>query len=143
VAGPSNTDRRRLKRKRWHILLRENWYRDVWLFLITGLVLAAILISQHEARQREDQTCTLFERNYRDAVQQLQQTYDYIGGLNADDLKQSLNKAVLANIPLAERRAKNVVPPAYCNPDDTGLPGKNPEIPKRPKGLEPLLAPLR
>lgn len=36
----------------WRRLLRENWYRDVWLFLITTFAVVAVVTGRNENSQR-------------------------------------------------------------------------------------------
>ena len=122
-------------RVEWQKVVRENWYRDVWLLLISLFVVWTIHDLHAEGAKRRDQSCLLFERQHQADVRQLVQTYSYILGLTGEALKQSLNKAVLASVPQVEQKAKTSVPPAYCASTDVGSSEPFPEIPERPRGL--------
>jgi hypothetical protein len=123
------------KRSGWRRFVRENWYRDLWLFAVSVFVYVAITGNQSEAEKRRDANCVLFERNYAENVKQLQATYDYVAHLRASELGSSLNKAVILQLPDTERRASTSRPPHYCDPPDVGLKDPVPMIPSRPPGL--------
>jgi hypothetical protein len=44
--------RRRKTDRGWRRLVHDNWYRDLWLFAVTVIALAAILIGNHENHHR-------------------------------------------------------------------------------------------
>jgi hypothetical protein len=43
---------RAARRSGWQIAIRENWYRDVWLFVITLCVLASMIFAYRSNRDR-------------------------------------------------------------------------------------------
>lgn len=139
------TTERRTSRKAggWRVLLRENWYRDLWLFVVTGLTLWAILATkahvddiQREGVARRDQTCRLFERDEKAAIDQLVGTYQYLRGLSVAELKSPLNQAVAAQLDQVESNARASNAPPYCDAPGVGLPESLEQpIPSRPPGL--------
>lgn len=133
------TDRRASDKglSRIGLLLRENWYRDLWLLIISGFLVWSILAFQAESTDRRDQTCTLFEKAQRDAVSQLRQTYDYLVSLTPKERHEGFNPAILANLPNVERIARTTGAPEYCNEPGVGLPEPDPVVPVRPPGLVP------
>lgn len=136
-------DRRR--RSFW----RENAYRDVWLVILSVvLLLVAVRVSDQsdktarqvreqraEAAERRDQTCLLFERSFRDDVNQLQARYDYLLGLTPRQRRTGLNRVIFAQLPTSRAHAVASRPPPYCAPTRVGLDEPFPEVPKRPKAL--------
>lgn len=145
MPGPTEytgTERRsQPRRSRLAVFLRDNWYRDLWLLIITVVLAVALLAFENEGQKRQNQTCTLFERNHFDAVAQLKATYDYVQNLKLSDMKgpnSGLNRAVVLQLPDTERKAKSTVPPKYCWPQSVGDERPLPVIPARPPGLLPL-----
>lgn len=112
----------------------ERFYRDIWLFMVTGFLLWAALGAKHESDTRQDQICQLLEKQHRNDIQRLRSSYDYIERLPRKELNTSLNRAVIRNLPQLEEQVK-LKPPGFCSDKGVGLPGPNPEIPKRPVGL--------
>lgn len=92
-------------------------------------------VNRIRSKDGRNQTCKLFERQYRNNVRAVSQTYEYIGQLKPDELKDTLNVFIIRNLSQTEQTAKDTVPPTYCDAPGVGLSGVNPSIPTRPKGL--------
>jgi hypothetical protein len=131
-------------RSAWRVLLRENWYRDLWLLAITLVVtftavktLGLVQKVANESTERRHQTCTLFEKQEKAAADRLVATYAYLGSLRGGQLEDPLNRAVIASLPDVEREARASVAPAFCNAKGVGLAEpKNPlPLPERPSTL--------
>jgi hypothetical protein len=129
------TEGRRAGDGGWRSLVRENWYRDVWLIVVTVLVAASLWTYGRESQARRDGACTLFERGDHTAKEQLAQTYSYLAGLRPRERRDSLNRAVLAQLPAVEAAARAVTAPPYCAPRDVGLSLPPARMPVRPKGV--------
>lgn len=112
--------------------MRENWYRDVWLLLISAVVAWSLLAADAERARRADQTCLLFERDYERNVMRLANTYSYLVALGPRERDSSLNRTVLAQLPDTEGAARTSKAPAYCDAPGVGLPEPNPRLPERP-----------
>jgi hypothetical protein len=102
--------------------------------------LNAVRQSEHEANERRDQTCTIFETKQKSDVDALAQTYRYLGDLTKAEMGTALNRAILAQLPRTIREAQTDDAPDYCdqtNPDgsDIGLPEPDPKLPTPPKNL--------
>jgi len=123
-------------------LLRENWYRDVWLLAITLLVLLTVHDLHNEGKSRRDQSCTLFERTHNQDVSQVYATYHYLSGLRAADARHDLNPEILANVPKIESDALASRPPNYCAPVSVGL-REQLTLPARPAFAVPVPPPPR
>lgn len=113
-------------------MLRENWYRDVWLILITGVVAWSLLSLQDRqdeaAQQRrtiaveqaraDRQFCQLIVRRVEDRYDQVDQTRSYVKSpLSQDD--PNLRKLVLSfSLPQLERQAlaERRLTPQICRP---------------------------
>ena len=83
-------------------------------------------------RTGRDQSCVLFERQYRSAVDRINRTYAYVEKLTPRERRTAINRAVIQQIPQTEQDAHQARPPRYCDPSDVGLPGPHPRIPPRP-----------
>lgn len=124
-------------------MLRAGLYRDLWLLVVTGLTLWAIFATQahvddieQEGLARRDQTCRLFERDEKAAIDQLTGTYQYLRGLSVAELKSPLNQAVRAQLDQVESNARASNAPPYCDQPGVGLPESLEQpIPGRPPGL--------
>lgn len=92
---------------------------------------------EQEGTERRDQSCLIFETKQRGDVRALERTYNYLSGLSAHELGESINRAVLANLPNVIREAQTDDAPAYCDEPNVGLPEPDDRIPKRPKNLPP------
>lgn len=97
----------------------------------------AVLEIRAESRQRIDDTCRINETRQKTEVDALKRTYEYLGGLTAQQLAEPLNKAVLAGLPATVRAALTDDAPAYCDKPGVGLPEPDPVVPRRPKSLPP------
>lgn len=157
AGDPPGSNAHLRRRKGWRRLFRENWDRDIWLLGITIVVVVSLSNQSstnaqfrrdfharqaeqaRESRDRQDQLCVIFERQYATNVRQLAATYAYLKGLSPSELRAptGINKAVLIGLPETEAQATNSMPPAFCAPRDVGLPERFPAIPKRPPGLLP------
>lgn len=134
-------ERRRSTDRGWRRFLRENWYRDVWLLVMSGLLILSLSAQRTESQQRRSQNCVVFERLYRTDVHQLTATYDYIAKLKPEDLRSALNQAVLAGLPRTERQAEASRPPVYCLEPGVGLPGTV-RVPERPARVDQIMEAL-
>lgn len=95
-----------------------------------------------EGAARRDQNCLLFEREHQGAVRSLAKTYAYLSALPPEEKGTALNKAVKAQLPETEQRAKTLIPPSYCNEPGVGLrESEHTATPKRPKELGPVGTP--
>jgi hypothetical protein len=116
-------------------VVRENWYRDIWLLAITVLVVWSIATLYADRTDRADQTCTLFERAHERDVNALAATYKYLVGLSDSERTSAINRTVLARLPETEQQARVTKAPSYCDDRGVGLPEPNPVIPVRPSSL--------
>jgi hypothetical protein len=124
-----------------HRLVRENAYRDVWLLIITGFVVWAIWVIFTETHQRRDQNCVVFERLHQIDVVQLSSTYQYLADLSRGQLGTGINKAIIRQLPITEKRMRLSKPPPYCARPGIGLDDRKLEPdPKRPPEVERLLS---
>lgn len=86
-----------------------------------------------EGADRRDQTCRLFERDERAAVDRLVQTYDF---LRRPGKLKNLVPVARAQVPALESDARTSDAPPYCDAPGVGLPESlERPIPKRPPGL--------
>lgn len=125
------TDERRARRLR-----RRDWARDFWLLAVTGILFWAAWAGEREATVRQDQICLVFERLHVTEVQRLENTYAYLSALPSAELRTTLNQTVLRQVPETERRVREIRPPRFCDAPGIGLPEPNPEVPRRPLGLD-------
>jgi beta-lactamase class A len=98
----------------------------------------AIAQIDKEAQARIDQSCLRQEREYKDAVFNLQSTYDYLLKLSPAEKKSTLNQTIIAGLPRTEKNAQLAQAPAYCDKPGVGLSeskADSPPIPKRPASL--------
>jgi hypothetical protein len=110
-------------------------------FLILGVGMTATAFAlrfavgktSREADERKNETCVLFERQERAAIDQLRRTYDYLR--HPSPQLGDLNRLVVAQLPQVEADARASRAPSYCDPSGVGLPGRRPGIPARPKHL--------
>lgn len=143
------------RRKTDHSLRpRENWYRDVWLFLISGVVLWAVITSvnaSHDAKNAANsaeqatarlerissqnasailQVCSLTEATVRDNLGRLDQSVHFISDPeNLTSNKSLVHTVKTVSIPFIIRQI-DVARQNY--PDACGTP---PSIPKHLKYL--------
>lgn len=132
---------------RWARFMQARAYRDIWLLLITGLVVIALATddahdrkAEREITERRHQTCLLFERAANEAVTRVTRTYAYLGGLTAEQRREPLNRAVIAQLPETERIARTQRAPAFCFAKGVGLDTPPLPVPKRPASL--VIGPL-
>lgn len=115
---------------------RSDWARDVWMLILSGLLLWAAIAGHNESKTRRDQTCTVFERQFQADIRQLKSTYDYLLRLPPGEVGSSLNRTVLEQLPRTEARVRNDRPPAYCAEPGVGLDDRDfLPVPKRPLNL--------
>lgn len=120
------------------------WGRD----LLTALAVAAATYSvfttqntvdkiEAEGNDRRNQTCTILETQERADVEALRRTYEYLSGLSPKELGESLNRAVLAQLPRTVRDAETPNAPPYCDEPNVGLPEPRGgvKLPDPPKNL--------
>lgn len=94
-------ERRRKTDRGWRVLVRENWYRDVWMLIITGLVVLALAnISSTTNELRTDQRSTTkalcafradLQRRYAAGIQFLYTHPHGIPGIPATTIRVSLS----------------------------------------------------
>ncbi len=96
MATTNGTPTRRNGDRGWRVLVRENWYRDLWLLVVTGFVFWALLSAQEasdvnkrevvaraeqvnaESLARADQFCHLINSTHADRVHRYRQTIVYL-----------------------------------------------------------------
>lgn len=113
------------------------WGRDMTTFAAVALAAWAVLNTVHERASRTDQTCTVFEQQHKDDVDQLIATYRYLASLSGEELAQPLNRFVLGSLPGVIREAQTDDAPPYCDEPGVGLPEPDPVVPERPRALPP------
>lgn len=134
------TDGHRFPRFRaWY----ARWGRDIVTMIAVGLAAFSVGKVVKEARERQDQLCTIAERKQLADVRQLHSTYDYLAKKVAQDIDPnagviSLND-ILASLPQVEEDAFFDDAPEFCDEPGVGLPEPDPEIPTRPFSLRPEL----
>jgi hypothetical protein len=129
-----------MKRARTRTLVAVMVLSGLAFGVLAGIVTSALL-SNHgaieliarEGQERRDQTCRLFEGDYREdetawraEQERLDRTLDYIRGLSPRQRKRGINPAVIANLPNVRqdvRDAKREIdrPPKYCAEPGVGL----------------------
>jgi hypothetical protein len=67
----NDTPRRRRSDRGWRVLIRANAYRDIWLFVVTGLVFWALLGIQIERRHVTFTNCEAANERYVNTVAKL------------------------------------------------------------------------
>ena len=90
-----------------------------------------------ESRARRDQSCRISEETHKDDVDSLRRTYKYLLDLTPRQKQTTFNRALLANLPNVERKARQDPAPPFCDEPGIGLPEPDPVVPKRPKSLTP------
>lgn len=115
------------------------WVRDFIVVIAIALSLWSTWISHQqidrvraEGAERRDQTCLIFERQQKAAVDQVGQTYRYLAGLTPKQLGEPLNRAVIANLPQLVHDATTAEAPVYCDAKGVGLPEPDPQLPHPP-----------
>lgn len=91
----------------------------------------AISSFKKESFQRRDDSCEISEREHLTDVKALRQTYKYIDSLKPDEVKDTLNQFIIANMPQTEQNARIDVAPEYCDEPHIGLPEPDPVLPKK------------
>jgi hypothetical protein len=109
--------------------------RTLWLLAITLIGGFWIVRFEADVNDRRDQTCRLFERDHLADVERLRGTYKYLNGLAPVQFEDTLNQAILRQLPDLESEARVDSAPDYCDEDGVGLPEPDPVVPKRPAGL--------
>lgn len=92
-----------------------------------------------------NQICLSDEREHKDKVNQLVRTYDYIAKLKPSDYDQTINVAVILQLPQTEKAGQTDTAPDFCDITRhvrgkdgklhdvaVGLPEPDPVVPKRP-----------
>jgi hypothetical protein len=161
-------ERRYDKRRgdRFVIHARENWYRDVWLFIITGVVLFAVLTASqagHDAvrasndakalavsnralidriekdrNARRNDTCVTAERQEATSVKAVIRTYAFLRTLPRSERGTAITRAIVRNLPMTYANAKADRAPKYCDEPGVGLPEPGPRLPQ-PRSFKYLL----
>lgn len=126
-------NRRRDDRPGWRRLIRENGYRDVWLLIISGLLVWAVLGIASQARTQRDGQCEVFERLEVAAIVKVRTQYAYLEELPREEYGSNLTKAIVRGLPSIYRDAEASRAPAYCNEKGIGLPEVAPFVPALPQ----------
>lgn len=115
---------------------RRGFKRLVIAFVILALGLTVVVWAQRrEGIERRNETCTLFERQEKVAVDKLRRSYDLLAK-RPELLK--LFGVTGQQLGDMETETRAAVAPAYCDADGVGLPeprGGDPAIPARPPAL--------
>jgi hypothetical protein len=93
---------------------------------------------QAEAKERRDQGCVIFERNQAEDILRLQRTYDYLAGLSSEQMREPINRAILAQLSSLEDDAELDDAPQYCDEPGIGQPEPDLVVPERPLALRGL-----
>jgi len=143
----------------WRKFVRENWYRDVWLFVITCLMLATLAISADtsdeasrasgEAKkiavanrafissqvevqtQRRDEQCRFFEQQESASFKRVIASYKYLDDLPRRERHTPLTRAIVRALPDTYKEASASRAPSYCDEPGIGLPEPGPRLPKQ------------
>jgi hypothetical protein len=114
-------------------------------------ILVGFEVSRDDRSTAINEFCYQSELTHKRDVQGLVSTYDYVKDLTEDDLRQSLNRAVVLQLPKTEDTAKDDVAPEICdetykagflglsNGSEYGLPEPDPVIPERPAEVNAAL----
>lgn len=136
--------------------MEVDWKAIIPYICVVAMAIALVTIDQRgndarieqiarEGAVREDQFCLLTERDHRQDVRTLRETYEYFLKLTPAELKQTINQVILSNVPKTETEAKTDSAPEVCDEPgkygdkNVGLPEPDPKVPKRPKELDTLL----
>lgn len=118
-------------------------HRATWRLLAYLVVAAAFFFTIYrievEGNERRDQICEQAERVHLQEVVELRRTYDYLDGLQPEQLKDPLNATVLTFLPQTEHTAQTDSAPPFCDEPGVGLPEPDPVVPKRPEKIDKLL----
>jgi hypothetical protein len=113
-------------------------------FAALGLVGAGFYHLNRETSERRSQTCTWFEGDHLDDVQQLRRAYKRIPEALEFYLEAAPKRlhpflvgAVTSDVERLEAEARVDAAPEFCDEESVGLPEPDPVIPKRPKNLLP------
>ena len=148
----SPADWRRFRQRWWLRLYGPPIARDLWLIVVTILVLQSVHANgntidriEREGIERRDQTCTLFETDHLQDAQRLARTYQYLDNLTPAQRREPLNQALVAQLPETEAEARSDSAPPYCDEpgaeaekngaEPVGLPEPDPILPERPASL--------
>lgn len=123
-------------RSRLKFRARENWYRDVWLLIVSGIVLYTVVISTNNTQDaanlafdnrqlllrfesdsisRRDESCRYFELQEAAGIQRVRGTYSYLDHLPRSEWGSSLTKAIVLQLPSTYTEAVANKAPSYCN----------------------------
>jgi hypothetical protein len=92
---------------------------------------------ENERAIRTDQNCKLFEREHKKAVQDLEDTYEFLKSPVAHETP-GLTRFIILNLPRTEEEARVDNAPEYCDNPGLGLKEPDPKIPERPHQLDEL-----
>lgn len=95
----------------------------------------AIRQIQSESKERINETCRINETKQSADIKQLKQLYSYLAGLSPAELRQPLNRTILASVPQSVHEAQLDDAAKYCDAPGVGLPEPDLKLPKPPKGL--------
>ena len=146
-------------RERFKIRLRENWYRDVWLFAISAIVLYVVVAQQHntseatklgketaslaianrellkrfqsEGIKRRDESCRYFELQESVSTRRVLSTYDYLDHLPKSEWGSPLTQTIIQSLPDTYADAIANRAPDYCNDPGVGLKEPGSKLPKK------------
>jgi hypothetical protein len=99
-------------------------------YVLYGFVLLVVAIGfwrfHEESVIRRDQNCLSFERQERQARNQLDRNLDFLGRENKTPTEIGIVRLVKTNLPLLRDDVKANKAPAYCDKPGVGLPDTSP-----------------
>lgn len=96
----------------------RQWALYVLFFVV---LVVSVWYAAEQRRLLREQTCTTFEREYRQAVDERDRTKEYLRNLSPEDRDDAINVAIARNLPMRQEEVKASTPPSYCR-----VPAKKP-----------------
>lgn len=118
---------------RKYVARRRDVARDLWLLAISLLVVWSLLLARQESHDRQDQLCTVLERDSEAQIIALKRTYDYVEKLTPKERGDGINVAVISNLERQRKETIAAAPPPFCDTGELGLPEPGPRLPPKPK----------
>lgn len=131
------------------------WLWDHPWLIAVALCFTAVVLAYHNGEKQDNkiransaeaihQFCTLAERDHKDDVRRLGDTYAFLDGLPPKAIDDPLTQFVLArSLPQLENEVYTDPAPPICDEKGRGLPEPDPPIPARPTDLgQPPFPPL-
>jgi hypothetical protein len=133
-----------LTTRRWQTLVLAAIGLAAVSILVSALLFSSVAGQQDklnaEGVSRRDQNCIVFERMHQVDVNQVRSTYAYLADLSPQQAAESINRAILGQLPTTEKRMRKSRAPAYCANPGVGLDDRKLEPePKRPPEVDRLL----